>query len=62
MVSHVFVSSRASSNMAALGGRGCPCTADEEHFEPLIFGDGALRGKFELLTGGDVEWLLFSYT
>ena len=35
--------------MAALKGRGCPCTADEEYFESLTFSrDYALRGEFQL--------------
>ena len=51
--------------MAALeGSGGCPCTNDKlkSRFKSRFSRDNALRGKFELPTAGDVEWLLFSYT
>ena len=44
-------------NMAASDG--CPCTV-KQFF--VWYSNDVRRGKSELPTAGDVEWLLFSYT
>ena len=46
------------TNMAA--SEVCSCTDVEQFSEWYL--DGALPCEFELITAGDVEWLLFSYT
>ena len=41
----------------------CPCTNPDKEQLAVVARDGdTLRGEFEPLSAGDVEWLLFSYT